>query len=128
MIEKGSVSGFNTTNTGKYKQVAAKFGPLTSAASSTARSVERPRMLSETALKTMKTIILEPILGDEKFRDFWYICTMAGEQMESGQIGALRDLEKFLFHKAVRLILLLYSTYIILHKLIFELLLTFQIE
>ncbi|KAF8455699.1 hypothetical protein BGX38DRAFT_142719 [Terfezia claveryi] len=48
----------------------------------------------------MKTIILEPILNNSKFRDFWDICRMAGEQMESGQIGSLRDLEKFLFHKA----------------------------
>lgn len=98
MFDRASVTG--STTAGRYQQVAAKLGPLTSAASSTAGSVETPRMLSETALKTMKTIILEPILKDDTFRDFWYICHLAGEQMESGQIGSLRDLEKFLFHKA----------------------------
>ncbi|KAF8426244.1 hypothetical protein EV426DRAFT_641186 [Tirmania nivea] len=98
MFDKASVSA--STTAGIYQQVAAKLGPLTSAASSTAGSVETPRILSETALKTMKTIILEPILKNNKFHDFWDICRMAGEQMESGQIGSLRDLEKFLFHKA----------------------------
>lgn len=92
----------------RYQQAAAKFGPLTSAASSTAGSVETARTLSETALKTMKTIILEPILKDSRFQAFWDICRMAGEHMESGQIGSLRDIEKFVCHKAVRSIHLLF--------------------
>lgn len=100
MFDRASLSA--STAPGIYQQVAAKLGPLTSAASSTAGSVETPHMLSETALKTMKTFILEPILKDSKLSDFWHICSMAGEQMESGQIGTLRDLEKFLYHKAVR--------------------------
>lgn len=58
-------------------------------------------MLSDTALATVKGIILEPILKEKKFRDFWYICQMAKEQVEAGWIVTLRDLEKFLFHKAV---------------------------
>jgi len=99
VFDNASVSA--STTAAIYQQVAAKLGPLTSAASSTAGSIETPHMLSETALKTMKTIILEPILNDSKFRDFWEICKMAGEQMESGQIGSLRDCEKFLYHKAV---------------------------
>ncbi|RPB24714.1 hypothetical protein L211DRAFT_867611 [Terfezia boudieri ATCC MYA-4762] len=97
-FDRASVSA--STPAGRYQQVVAKLGPLTSAASSTTGCVETPRILSETALKTMKTIILEPILNNSKFCDFWDICRMAGEQMESGQIGSLRDLEKFLFHKA----------------------------
>ena len=102
-FDRTSVS--SSTTAGAYQQAAAKFGPLASAASSTAGSVETPRILSDTALKTMNTIILEPILKDNKFQDFWDICKMAGEQMQSGRIGSLRDFEKFLFHKAVRSIL-----------------------
>lgn len=58
-------------------------------------------MLSESALATIKGIILEPILTENDFRNFWYICEAAKEQAETGKIVTLRDLEKFLFHKAV---------------------------
>ncbi|KAF8467801.1 hypothetical protein BDZ91DRAFT_127163 [Kalaharituber pfeilii] len=98
--EKDSVSG-SVTNA-RYKQYATQLAPpLSSAvAPSAARKDETRPMLSQTAVNTMKKIILEPILGDKKFCAFWDVCTWAGEQIESGRIGSLRDLEKFLFHKA----------------------------
>ena len=98
MLDKGSISG--GTAPGFY-QKAATMGPLKTPASYTAPSVETQPILSETALQTIKEIILDPILKDTKFRDFWHICSMAWEQMVAGQIESLRDLEKFLFHKAV---------------------------
>ncbi|KAG0124717.1 hypothetical protein HOY82DRAFT_493859 [Tuber indicum] len=61
------------------------------------RDFPKTKQLSRQSVEAMAQYILNPILLDETFEDFWQLCEQAKRGLFQGKICWLRDLEKFLF-------------------------------
>ncbi|CUS12154.1 unnamed protein product [Tuber aestivum] len=57
----------------------------------------KTEQLSSESVDAMVGYILEPILRNGAFKDFWHLCKQAKCRLLQGKICWLRDLEKFLF-------------------------------
>ena len=62
-----------------------------------ARDFPKTKQLSSESVDAMIHYILDPILRDGTFGDFWDLCEQAKSRILQGKICWLRDLEKFLF-------------------------------
>lgn len=57
----------------------------------------KTKQLSSESVDAIINYILDPILRDGAFQDFWDLCEQAKRRLLQGKICWLRDLEKFLF-------------------------------